>query len=145
MLDVAKLMKVQIKVDELIVAKKEGRDISPDLVKDIKEDMSSLKKIPGVGSDKGVKWVKSSRNIKEVEDTLDNFIKRRAERHGILVPETVNTLEDFVNNTQQTSQILESMEKETAIISTFLDVSVQRYIEHKSKQDTNEFTREKAK
>lgn len=38
MLDVAKLMEVRIKVDELIVDKKEGKDISPDLVKDIKKE-----------------------------------------------------------------------------------------------------------
>lgn len=138
MLDVAQLMELQLKIDKLIVTKKEGREISSDLVKEIQENYDVLRGIKGISSEKGIRWVKSSRNIEGFEGTVEEFLHRRAVRHGILVETKINTIDDFVNQPIAKNSALNAMINESEIVAHFLDMSVQRYVVHKNKKFRDE-------
>lgn len=147
MLDVAKLMDIQLKIDKVIIAKKEGREVDPALQKEIQETYEQLVKTTGIGlgTDKGIEWVRTSQNIPGFKGTIGEFIERRALMLGVATQGKVKNIDDFVSNHTITDNITRDIINESALVANFLDHSVKCYIKRKQEQDRGSLTAEQFK
>lgn len=92
MKDVAKLMDIQVKVDQMIMDKKAGKSIDKDVIKDIKANYKELEQnkanFIGKGAGKGIDWVKNEKKNKAFKGNLAEFIKQRSNELGLGVEES---------------------------------------------------------
>lgn len=92
MKDVAKLMDMQVKVDQMIMDKKAGKPIDKDVIKDIQNSYKELEQnkanLIGKGTGKGIDWVKNSKKNKAFKGNLEEFIKHRSNELGLGVEES---------------------------------------------------------
>ncbi|RTK92256.1 MAG: hypothetical protein EKK61_05420 [Rickettsiales bacterium] len=91
MKDVAKLMDMQIKIDQIINDKKDGKTVDGNIIKEIKDIYQEIENNPDnlirKGAGKGIDWVKNSQNKKAFKGNLDSFIAQRGKDMGLSVEE----------------------------------------------------------
>ena len=84
MREVAKLMDTQVKIDQLILDKKQGRAPSTELLNEIKSNYNELTQAKGIGiRGTGIEWVKHSAGKRAFKGDLDSFIKERSAELGL--------------------------------------------------------------
>lgn len=84
MKEVAKLVDMQVKIDKVILDKKEGKSVDPALVSEIKGIYTELEKCKGIGiKGKAIEWVKNDKDSKAFKGSLDEFIKKRSKDLGL--------------------------------------------------------------
>jgi hypothetical protein len=83
-------MDMQVKIDQLITDKKEGKPLNQGLSYEVKNAYNELKDAPGIGikghgEDKGIEWIKnkSGKENPAFKGNLDEFIKQRSESLGV--------------------------------------------------------------
>ena len=81
--DVAKLMNLQVKIDELLVAKKNDEKLDNKLIAELNRDYEYLRKAKGIRSGHGIEWIKSDADTKDLKGTLHDFIIKRGEDLGV--------------------------------------------------------------
>lgn len=83
MKDVAKLMNLQIKIDQLLITKKNGEKLSDTLITELNQDYQYLSIRKGVRNKYGIEWIKNSANSKAFKGTLHDFIIQRGKDLGV--------------------------------------------------------------
>lgn len=118
MKDVAKLMDMQVKIDQMIMDKKAGKPINQDIINDIKANYKELEQnkgnLIGKGAGKGIDWVKNEKKNEAFKGNLEEFIKQRSNelelgveeskslRQGdFALPETKSRLQKFFDKIQE--------------------------------------------
>ncbi|XVN42302.1 MAG: hypothetical protein RCG15_06610 [Candidatus Rickettsia vulgarisii] len=145
MLDVAKLMDMQLKIDKVITAKKNHKEIDQSLITEIHDTYNKLLNVQGIGDGRNLEWVKSSKNIAGFKENLGEFIKSRALNLGVAVEGEVTDLNDFANKKEIENPVINEITKESKFVADFLEQSVQCYIKNKNKQDCGLITVEDVK
>ncbi|MCC8417280.1 MAG: hypothetical protein LN588_01915 [Rickettsia endosymbiont of Bryobia graminum] len=135
MLDVAQLMDMQLKVDQVIIAKKNHKEIDQLLINEIQNAYKELLDKPGIGNGEKLNWVKSSQNIAGFEGTLGEFVKRRAINLGVAVEGEIKDIDDFVKKVEISNPAVKDIVNESALVASFLEDSVKVYIEEKRGRD----------
>lgn len=117
--DVAKLMEMQVKIDQLIMDKKNGKPVNQELLAEVKKNYEELKEAKGIGIEgKGIQWVKTTKEIPAFKGTLDEFIQVRSRGMGV----KAKGIDDLAPQAQ-----IEVKNNLTAI-AKFIDDSLQVYI-----------------
>ncbi|MCC8398411.1 MAG: hypothetical protein LN569_03845 [Rickettsia endosymbiont of Labidopullus appendiculatus] len=145
MLDVAKLMDIQLKIDQVITAKKNHKEINQSLITEIQNSYKKLLEVPGIGNGENLKWVKSSQNIAGFQGTLGEFVKRRALNLGVAVEGEIKDVDDFVKKIEISDPITKGIVNESALVANFLEESVKVYTQEKKEQYTGTINEEQVR
>ncbi len=139
-LDIAKLMDIQLKIDEVITKKKSHQAVDKTLVDFIQDTYAKLLDEPGIGDGEKLQWVKSSRNITGFKGTLGEFVKRRALNLGVMVEGEINDIDNFIKREEILNPIIRDVVNESSLVASFLDKSIHIYLENKGQEDTGHIT-----
>lgn len=140
MIDIAKLMDIQLKIDKVITSKKNHQEVSQTLIHFIRDTYAKLLDKPGIGDSEKLHWVKSSRNITGFTGTLGEFVKRRALNLGVMVEGEIKDIDNFIKKKEILNPIIRDIVNESSLVSYFLDQSIQIYLENKRHEDTGHIT-----